>query len=214
MTQPIIYVVDDDGAVRDSLTELGQSMGLKVEGYETALEFLDGVDPNQPGCLILDIRMPGMSGLELQDQLKSQGIFLPVIFVTGHGDVPMSVQAIKKGAHNFLEKPFSPEQLVENIREAINLDASLRQMNRRQSQATGRLESLTGEERRIMICIAEGMTNNDIAAKLDISLRTVQFRRASIMKKIGAESKAEMVQVVRDAGLLAVNQQPAQPAVH
>jgi FixJ family two-component response regulator len=193
---PIVYIVDDDPAVADALAEMVRGMQLTPAGYENAQQFLADYDPDQHSCLILDLRLPGMSGIELQQELDSRGHSLPIIMITGHGDVPSCVRAVKLGALEFLEKPYSPEQLRGCIVRALELDAQRRQRLARQAEIEERLSRLTAEEMSVAKLVATGYTNKEIAAKLDISLRTVQFRRASSMNKLNVESRAELVQSV------------------
>jgi two-component system response regulator FixJ len=196
---PTIFVVDDDAAVRDSLAELGRSMGYPVRGFASANDFLDAIGPDQPGCIVLDVRMPGMSGLELQETVAGRGNPLPVIIVTGHGDIPMSVCAIKAGAVDFLEKPFSPDKLVRSIQSALDLDVRRRENKRHRDAVGGQLAQLTDDERSVLRGVADGKTNGVIAEELDVSLRTVQFRRANIKKKLRVDSKSEMILLARQA---------------
>ena len=178
--RPLVHVVDDDEALRDSLRWLLEAAGHCVATYAAAESFLATYDPERAGCLVLDIRMPGMSGLELQDELKRRGHTIPIIFVTGHGDVPMAVNAVKKGA-------------LELIKNALAFDAETR-------RAAARLVTLTRREREVMELIVAGKRNQDIAAKLSINIKTVEAHRANVMRKTGVDSLAELVQLVHDAG--------------
>jgi two-component system, LuxR family, response regulator FixJ len=197
-TQPTVFVVDDDQAVRKSLDVLIRSVGLKVETYESAQSFLAGCDPERPGCLVLDVRMPGMSGLELQKTLKEQGIGLPVIMITGHGDVPIAVRAMKAGAVEFIEKPFSKQLLLEHIHEAIAQDARQREEQSKQSAIETRLAQLSPRERQVMELVVAGKVSKQIAAELGLSKKTVDVHRAHMMQKMGVESVAELAkQAVR-----------------
>ncbi len=198
--QPTIFVVDDDAAMRGSMTALGAALGLATQEFASAADFLEAIEPTHAGCLVADVRMPGMSGLELQSKLSTLGVELPIIIITGHGDVPMSVKAMKQGAVDFLEKPFQPEQLAGCIQEAVALDARRRAHRSQQKEAESRLACLDAEERQVLLGIVDGKTNKAIADELDASLRTVQFRRASLMKKLATESKGELVELVRLAG--------------
>jgi FixJ family two-component response regulator len=190
---PVVHVVDDDEALRDSLRWLLESAGHRVATYATAESFLATWEPEQAGCLVLDIRMPGMSGLELQDKLKRRGHTIPIIFVTGHGDVPMAVNAVKKGALEFIEKPFNDQAFLVLIKNALAFDAETR-------RATARLVTLTQREREVMELIVAGKRNQDIAAKLSINIKTVEAHRANVMRKTGVGSLAELVQLVHGAG--------------
>ena len=191
--RPLVHVVDDDEALRDSLRWLLESAGHRVATYATAESFLATCEPEQPGCLVLDIRMPGMSGLELQDKLKRRGDTVPIIFVTGHGDVPMAVNAVKKGALEFIEKPFNDQAFLVLIKNALAFDAETR-------RAAARLVTLTQREREVMELIVAGKRNQDIAAKLSINIKTVEAHRANVMRKTGVGSLAELVQLVHGAG--------------
>lgn len=194
--EPTVFVVDDDAAVRESLAMLLESAGLRVESYVSAREFLAEGDLSRPGCLILDIRMPGLSGLDLQDVLVERGVQLPVIMLTGHGDVPAAVRAMRGGAVDFLEKPFDSEVLLERIRQAFERDAELRRDSATQAALAERLSQLTQREREIMELIVAGNANKVIALDLDISERTVELHRARIMRKMGARSLAELMRMV------------------
>ena len=190
---PVVHVVDDDEALRDSLRWLLESARHCVATYATAESFLATYDPERAGCLVLDIRMPGMSGLELQDELKRRGHTIPIIFVTGHGDVPMAVNAVKKGALEFIEKPFNDKAFLVLIKNALAFDAETR-------RAAARLVTLTRREREVMELIVTGKRNQDIAAKLSINIKTVEAHRANVMRKTGVGSLAELVQLVHGAG--------------
>ena len=190
---PVVHVVDDDEALRDSLSWLLESAGHRVATHASAETFLATYDPERAGCLVLDIRMPGMSGLELQDELKRRGHTIPIIFVTGHGDVPMAVNAVKKGALEFIEKPFNDQAFLVLINNALAFDAETR-------RAVARLVTLTQREREVMELIVAGKRNQDIAAKLSINIKTVEAHRANVMRKTGVDSLAELVQLVQDAG--------------
>lgn len=213
-TRPTIFVVDDDTAVRDSIAELGRMMGCFVQGYTSAAAFLREVNSNHPGCLVLDIRMPDMNGLELQVALMEAAYSLPVIIVTGHGDVPMTVRAIKAGAVDFLEKPFSPEELVCSIRDALDLDARQREQRKIHNEVQTQIARLSDGERRVLRGVADGKTNSEIAEELDISLRTVQFRRANIKKQLRIETKSEMVQLAQRAMFAKVDSTQFEEASH
>ncbi len=192
--KPTVFVVDDDHAVRQSLELLIRSVGLRAETYASAQEFLDALDPARPGCLVLDIRMPGMSGLELQRYLRERNIGLPIIMVTGHGDVPVAVRALKNGAVDFIEKPFSKQLLLERIRDSLDQDGRLRQEQARQAGIQNRLKSLTPRERSVMELVVSGKSNKEVAAELGVSKKTVEVHRAHIMQKMEAESLAELVE--------------------
>lgn len=201
-TEPTVFVVDDDHAVRKSLDVLIRSVGLKVEAYASAQAFLDQYDCERPGCLVLDVRMPGMSGLELQKTLNERAIGLPVIIITGHGDVPIAVRAMKAGAVEFLEKPFSKQLLLEHIHEAISLDAGQRKEHSRQSAIETRLGQLSPREREVMELVVAGKLSKQIAAELGLSKKTVDIHRAHLMEKMGVTSVAELAEQVVTARVL------------
>lgn len=194
--QATVYVVEDDPAVRETLTDLVTGISLQVECFSSAEEFLDSYDLLQPGCLVLDVRMPGMNGIELQEKLVAEKCLLPIIVITGHGDVPMTVRAMKQGAFDFFEKPYRPSQLLESITKAIQLDASQRQKQLKRREIETMLQRLTTEERDVLRGIVAGRTNEAIAELLDVSLRTVQYRRASLMKKLDVESKSDLLDML------------------
>ncbi len=191
-----VFVVDDDSAVRESLRWLIESVGLKVRTFGTAREFLDTYDPNQPGCLVLDIRMPGMSGLELQDRLAEKNIHLPVIIITGYGDVPVAVRAMKNGAIDFIEKPFSDQVLLERIQLAIEQDSAYRRITERRQDIENRLSVLTPREREVMYLVVEGKPSREIAKELGLSTRTVEVHRTHLMDKTKVRSVAELARMV------------------
>jgi len=194
-TQGTIFVVDDEPAVRDSLQVLLGTYGFAVETYATAASFLDRADAHRPGCLVADVRMPGMTGIELQRELTRRGSVMPVIVITGHGDVPMAVDALKAGAMDFLEKPLNDEALVRSIRAALERDERSRAEGQEMSRLGERMGRLTGREREVMMLIVDGLANNAVAEKLGISARTVEHYRANIMQKMEASSFAELVRM-------------------
>jgi FixJ family two-component response regulator len=198
---PIVFVVDDDEAVRSSLRLLLKSVGLVPNALGSAREFLDKYDPAQPGCLVLDVRMPEMSGLELQEQLNRQGAVIPVIFITGHGDVPMAVEAMQAGAFDFLQKPFRDQDLIDRIQRALEKDRSNRAVLAERTLIRERLESLTPREREVLTMVSSGKPNKIMAADLGVSQRTVEIHRARVMEKMGASSLAQLVRMVMDLGL-------------
>lgn len=191
-----VFIVDDDVAVRQSLSLLIRSMSLAVEAFESAQDFLERGDCTRPGCLVLDIRMPGMSGLELQDELVRRGFLLPVIFITGHGDVAMAVRAMKHGAVDFIEKPFSDQLLLERINQALDLDRQRREQQAERAELARHMETLSPREREVMGRIVSGQANKVIAIELGLSERTVEIHRAKVMSKTGARSLAELVSMV------------------
>ena len=191
-----VFVVDDDQAVRQSLDMLIKSVGHSVQTFRSAQEFLDAYDPQKPGCLVLDIRMPGMSGLELQKTLRQRRIEIPTIFITGHGDVPVAVRALKDGAFEFLEKPFSKQMLLEHIRDALKADDERRAQRGASDAMETRMSSLTDRERQVMEMVVQGKVNKEIAAALGLSKKTVEVHRANVMQKLQADSIAELVKIV------------------
>jgi two-component system response regulator FixJ len=192
-----VFLVDDDQAVRDALVLLMETEHLNTESFDSAEAFLDACDPDRPGCLVLDVRMPGMSGIKLQEELAARGIVIPIIFLTGHADVSMSAQAFRSGAIDFMEKPFEENVLLERIQEAIRLDQSNRKALDKQVKAESRLASLTPREVEIMWLIVAGKANKEIAAELDLSHRTVESHRGRIMEKTGARSLPDLVELTR-----------------
>ena len=191
-----VFVVDDDVAVRQSFSLLIRSMGLSVEAFESAQTFLSSCDPERSGCLVLDIRMPGMSGLEMQEELHRRSIDLPVIFITGHGDVAMAVRAMKLGAVDFIEKPFNDQQLLDRINQALEVDRAARAARAERATLASRIELLSPREREVMDRIVAGQANKVIAIELGLSERTVEIHRAKVMTKTGARSLAELVTMV------------------
>jgi two-component system, LuxR family, response regulator FixJ len=196
MTDATVFVVDDDQAVRDGLRQLLQAVGLRVQTYASARDFLTTYQPDTPGCLVLDIRMPGMGGLDLQAQLVQEGVRLPVIFLTGHGDVPAAVRALKAGAMDFLQKPVNSQSLLDLVQQAIRRDAEARATSAEQAEITRRLATLTAREREVLDRMVAGKANKVIAVELAISERTVEFHRGKIMRKMHARSLAELVNIV------------------
>jgi FixJ family two-component response regulator len=196
--QPIVFVVDDDEAVRSSLRLLLKSVGLAATALPSAQEFLATYDPQQPGCLVLDVRMPGMSGLELQQQLNLRGAIIPVIFITGHGDVPMAVEAMQHGAFDFLQKPFRDQDLIDRIQRALTKDKQNRAELGERSRYRERLETLTPREREVLALVTSGKPNKVMAGDLGVSQRTVEIHRARVMEKMGVPSLAQLVRIMMD----------------
>ena len=195
---PVVMVVDDDSGVRNAMRILLKSVGLDATLYASAQEFLAAYQPSQPGCLVLDIRMPGMSGLELQQQLNLRGAVIPVIFMTGHGDIPMAVEAMQHGAFDFLQKPFRDQDLLDRIQRAIVKDAELRTSLGEHSRIKAHLETLTPREREVLDLMTQGKQNKAIAQDLGVSPRTVEIHRARVMEKMNAQSVAELVRMMLD----------------
>jgi FixJ family two-component response regulator len=192
---PVIYVVDDDDAMRRALDTLLSTVGYKTGVFSRPSEFLANFKPEAPGCLVLDIRMPDMSGLELQQHLNRMGSMLPVIFITGHGDVPMAVQAMKEGAFEFIQKPFRDQDLLDRINHALKHDAENRGTVARRADIQHRIESLTPRERQVMDMVVDGAANKVIAIDLGLSERTVEIHRAKVMEKMDARSVAHLVKL-------------------
>ena len=201
---PVVFIVDDDEAVRGSLRLLLKSVGLIPAALGSAREFLQKYDPAQPGCLVLDVRMPEMSGLELQEQLNFLGAVIPVIFITGHGDVPMAVEAMQAGAFDFLQKPFRDQDLIDRIQRALEKDRTNRAVLAERTAIRQRLESLTPREREVLTMVAGGKPNKIMAADLGVSQRTVEIHRARVMEKMGATSLAQLVRMIMDLDAKAV----------
>ncbi len=199
-SEPTVFIIDDDPAVRQALAALMRSMRLRVESYESARHFLDAYDPSRPGCLLLDVRMPGISGLSLLEQFQRDEMPLPAIVMSAYGDVPMVVRAMKAGALNFLEKPCRDQHLWEAIQEALRWDAVRRQANAARAKALDRLQRLTAGEHDVLALLVEGKSNKAIAEALSLSVRTIEVRRAKLMKKMKADSLAELIRLTLLAG--------------
>ena len=195
-SEQIIHVVDDDEALRDSMTWMLEGNNYKVATYESAEAFLRVISPAMAGCVVLDVRMPGMNGLELFEELGRRRCTLPVVFITGHGDVPMAVSALKKGAVDFIEKPFSEADMLRLIEQCLMLERGNRDKRLQEADTVRRLEHLTQREREVLGLIIIGKLNKQIADVLGISIKTVEVHRARVMEKMGAHSLAELVQHV------------------
>lgn len=193
--RPVVFVVDDDESIRTLWRWLMESNGIGIEVFANAAEFIEAYRDEGPGCLVLDLRMPGMSGLELQHHLKEQGIQIPVVFVSGHGDIATAVRAIKEGAIDFVQKPFRYLEVLAIIKKALKRDEDAREKRLRRSLVAGRLAQLTDRERQVLQCVIDGKSNKVIASDLDISMKTVEFHRARLMEKMGAGSVAELVHI-------------------
>jgi len=194
-TEPLVYVVDDDVAVLDAIRLLLRSVGLRATTYPSAAEFLEAFDPEQHGCLVLDIRMPVMSGIELQERLIDVGAMIPIVFVTAHGDIPMAVQAVKAGALDFIPKPFRDQDLLDRVQEAIELDRQHRDELADLAALEERYRSLTAREREVLVLVVAGRANKVIAADLGISQRTVEIHRGRVMEKMRARSLPQLVRM-------------------
>ncbi len=193
--EAIVFIVDDDASVRDSLRWLIESVQLSVQCFATAQEFLDGYDNQQTGCVVLDVRMPGISGLDLQEELKQQNFVLPVIIITGHADVPMAVRAFKSGVFDFIEKPFNDQRLIDRIQQAIEKSRSQKVSIQRRQDARDRLKKLSSREKQVLDCIVAGYSNKTMARELDISVKTVETHRVNLMSKMEAGSVSELVRI-------------------
>ena len=192
---PIVFVIDDDRMIRDGLQSLIRSVGLRVETFASAQDFLGTKRPDTPACLVLDVRMPGLSGLDLQMKLRDDGIPIPIIFITGHGDIPMSVRAMKEGAHEFLTKPVRGQDLLDAVQKALASDRELRQERREANEIRARFESLTPREKEVLELVVAGLLNKQIADQLGMSELTVKTHRAHVMEKTQAESLAHLVRM-------------------
>lgn len=198
--RPTIFVVDDDAAVRDALKLLLRSVGQAVETFGSGQEFIDAYGEDRAGCLVLDIRMPGMSGLELQQKLNERHSILPIIFITGHGDVPMAVEAMQAGAVDFIQKPFRDQDLIDRINQALEKDSNNRAALGERNDIRRRLETLTPREREVLDLVVHGKANKVIAGDLKLSQRTVEIHRARVMEKMQASSLAHLVRMVLEVG--------------
>jgi len=197
MSEPaaVVYVVDDDASVRDAVKRLIGTVGLRVETFGSTGEFLSAQRPEAPGCLVLDVRLPDVSGLELQRELAAANIHLPIIFITGHGDIPMSVQAMKAGAVEFLTKPFRAQELLDAIQEAIHRDRASWKERARAAELRARYESLTSREKEVMALVAAGLLNKQIGGELGASELTIKTHRGRVMQKMEADSVADLVRM-------------------
>jgi RNA polymerase sigma factor (sigma-70 family) len=189
--EPVVFVVDDDTAIRNSLLRLIQSVGMKIRTFRSGEEFLDDFDPDAPGCLVLDVRMRGMSGLDVQKKLAAMGATIPIIILSGHGDVPMAVRALKAGATDFMEKPFSPQILIDRIRQVIELDADTRRQRAERELIQHRLSCLSERQREVLDLVVAGLTTNQIARRLSLSPKTVYAHRAEALGKMKTGSIAD-----------------------
>jgi len=200
-----VFVVDDDDQMRAAMQRLLKSVGLRAEAFASPLEFLRRKLPDGPSCLILDVRLPGMSGLDVQRKLTETGLQIPVIFITGHGDIPMTVKAMKSGAVEFLTKPFRDQDLLDAIQQALRLENELRQQQQEIQELRGRYQTLTAREREVMGLLASGMLTKQIASRLGVSEITAQVHRGQVMRKMDANSPAELGRMAEKLKLPAAN---------
>jgi FixJ family two-component response regulator len=203
MTEPdrVVFVVDDDASLRESLEDLIRSVGLGVVAFGSALEFLRSKHPDVPGCLVLDVRLKGLSGLDLQKRMAEADMEIPIIFITGHGDIPMTVEAMKAGAVEFLTKPFRDQDLLDAIQQALERDGKAREQRAKIAELRSRFDSLTPRERQVMALVAAGLLNKQIAGELGTSEASVKVHRQHVMEKIGAGSLAELVRMADKLGI-------------
>jgi len=199
--RPTVFIVDDDPAVRESMTMLMASAGLPARAYPSAADFLDAYAVGAPGCLVLDVRMPGMSGTELQERLDQVGADVPIVFLTAYADIPVAVDAVRAGAVDFLTKPVDAERLLDRVRDALRLDLSRREHRVEEDRARRRLDALTPREREVLRLVVTGLTNKGIAKVLGLSRRTVETHRANIRRKMGATSLPELVRAAAAGGV-------------
>ena len=199
--EPIVFVVDDDVSMRRALANLFQSVGLKVEVFGSAPEMLRSKLPDVPSCLVLDIRLPGLSGLDFQTELAKANVRMPVIFMTGHGDIPMTVRAMKGGAIDFLTKPFRDQDMLDAVVTAIERDRQRRESDKVLASLQALLETLTARERQILVLVSSGLMNKQIAAELGLAEITVKIHRGHIMKKMGAKSLVDLVKKAETLGI-------------
>jgi FixJ family two-component response regulator len=198
---PVVYVIDDDASVRDGLDDLLRSVGLTVKTFGSTRDFLSGVRPDAPGCIVLDVRLPGTSGLEFQRSLMSSGVHLPIIFISGHGDIPMSVQAMKSGAVEFLTKPLHEQALLDAIQAAVERDRAQRDDAKVVAELRQRFDSLTSREQEVLTLVVAGRMNKQIAGDLELSENTVKVHRSQITRKMRARSLVDLVRIADRLGL-------------
>ena len=201
-TEATVFIVDDDALVRESLKDLIRSVGLRVELFASAQEFLRGQHPDAPTCLVLDVRMPGLSGLDLQKQASEAGLEIPIIFITGHGDIPMTVRAMKAGAIEFLSKPFRDQDLLDAIQQALERSRKAREQQAATKELRQRFAMLTPREREVMERVVAGLLNKQIGAELSTSETTVKIHRHQVMEKMGAGSLPELVRMADRLGIV------------
>jgi FixJ family two-component response regulator len=198
---PVVFVVDDDAAVRQALTSLIRSIDLQVETFGSAAEFLRVKRPDRPACLVLDVRLPGLSGLDFQAELTRSGVHVPIIFITGHGDIPMSVKAMKAGAVEFLTKPFRDQDMLDAIQAALEKDRAWRAQDKKIAELRALFDSLTSREQEVIGFVTAGLMNKQIAAEMGVSEITVKVHRGNVMRKMGARSLADLVRMAETLGI-------------
>jgi RNA polymerase sigma factor (sigma-70 family) len=206
--RPVVYVVDDDVSMRSSLTRLIRSAGREVESFGSAQEFLETEHVDRPACVVLDIRMPGLSGLDLQDKMAEVGLDMPIVFITGHGNIPASVRAMKAGAVDFLEKPFEEETLLDAIKRALDRSRQSRQKRSEKETIEDRVKRLTSREYEVFTLVITGMLNKQIAGELGVSEKTVKVHRARVMRKMRVVSVAELVRLAEKVGITSASPPP------
>jgi FixJ family two-component response regulator len=197
----VVFVIDDDASMRDAVSRLLNAVGLTVQTFASAREFLGGKLPDVPGCAVLDVRLPGLSGLDLQREMVERGIHIPVIFITGHGDIPMSVQAMKAGAVEFLTKPFRDQDLLDAVRSGIQLDRQGRKERAELAELSDGLRQLTPRELEVMSLVVAGLLNKQIALRLGTSEKTIKIHRSHVMQKMRADSLADLVRMSQKLGI-------------
>jgi FixJ family two-component response regulator len=200
-TEPVVYVVDDDAPLRDALKSLLRSMGLRVEVFGSGADFLKAKLPDAAACLVLDVRLPGVSGLDFQSELAKAGIHIPIIFITGHGDIPMTVRAMKAGAVEFLTKPFRDQDLLDAVQVALERDRIHRKQDNSAREVRARFEALTPREQEVIGFVTAGLMNKQIAAELGVSEITVKVHRGNVMRKMAARSLADLVRMADALGI-------------
>ncbi|WP_119273715.1 response regulator transcription factor [Taklimakanibacter deserti] len=206
-TQPVVFVIDDDPSVREALSSLFRSIGLRVELFASTAEFLSTEPSTAPSCLVLDVRLPGLSGLDFQTELAKANMHIPIIFITGHGDIPMTVKAMKAGAVEFLTKPFRDQDMLDAVQLAFAKDRQRRESEKTTTDLRANFETLTSREQEVMALVTAGLMNKQIAAEIGVSEITVKFHRGNVMRKMGARSFADLVKM---AGVLGVRRAKAQ----
>jgi FixJ family two-component response regulator len=199
--QPTVFVVDDDASMREALIRLFDSVQLRVNAFESAREFLQSQRPNAPGCLVLDVRLPGLSGLDFQAELTKANVRIPIVFITGHGDIPMTVRAMKAGAVDFLTKPFRDQDMLDAVATAIERDQQRREHENAVADVRAHFQALTSREREIMALVASGLMSKQIAAQINLSEITVKVHRSHLMRKMGARSLADLVRMAEILGI-------------